>query len=284
LAGPRNKILVWLLILEAALIASVVLSVVIVYHYFYKVKVNTGPLTPTPSVTATITITITPTPTRTATLPASPTPQVDSSMNCTHSVTYWANHTETWPYQIVIDNFTYTIGEAAAIYSAQNKDVAAYLFLQLHAAFLNFLSGADTSAVNKTMSDAANWLNIHLVGSPINESDQQTGIALGMTLASYNNGRLGPGRCANDPALVPADEIPLPTATVTSTVETVTITATATRRPTRRPPTDTQPPSQPPQPNPPTQTPTQLPTFTPVTPPTPAPTQIPTLTPTIFTP
>ncbi len=202
----ETRYLVWLLILEAALIASVVLSVVIVYYYFYKVKVNTGPLTPTPSVTATITITITPTPTRTATLPASPTPQVDSSMNCTHSVTYWANHTETWPYQVVIDNFTYTIGEAAAIYSAQNKDVAAYLFLQLHAAFLNFLSGADTSAVNKTMSDAANWLNIHLVGSPINESDQQTGIALGMTLASYNNGRLGPGRCANDPALVPADE------------------------------------------------------------------------------
>jgi hypothetical protein len=284
LANPSNKNLVWLLILEAALIVSVVLSVVIVYYYFYKVKVNTGPLTPTPTATTTITITVHSKPTRAATLPASPTPLVDTAKNCTHSVTYWANHTETWPYQVIIDNFTYTIGEAAAIYSAQHKDVAANLFVQLHAAYLNFLSGADPSAANKTISDTAIWLNTHPVGSPINDFDQQTGITLGMTLASYNNGRLGPGRCANDTALVPADEIPLPTATVTSTVETVTITVTATRRPTRRPPTDTQPPSQPPQPNPPTQTPVQMPTNTPVTPPTPAPTQIPTLAPTMFTP
>jgi hypothetical protein len=284
LANPSNKTLVWLLLLEATLIVGVIFSVVIIYHYFYRGEVKTSTATPTPSVTATITKTITPSPTRTATFPASPTPQVNSSKNCTHSVTYWANHTETWPNQVIIDNFTYTIGEAATIYSAQNKDVAAYLFVQLHAAFLNFLSGADTSAVNKTMSDAANWLNIHPAGSPINEVDQQTGITLGMTLASYNNGRFGPGHCANDPAIVPADEIPLPTETMTSTVETVTITATATRRSTRRPPTNTQPPSQPPHPNPPTQTPAQLPTNTPVTPPTPAPTQVPALTPTMSTP
>ncbi len=69
------------------------------------------------------------------------------------------------------------------------------LFIQLHAAYLNILSGAGQSQIVEPMIEASDWLNKALSGSDITQYEQQRAISLAKAIQAYNDGETGPGRC-----------------------------------------------------------------------------------------
>jgi hypothetical protein len=221
LEGLRGKLFALIVLVVTIPLASIVVSQVIASNY-YKSSPDPGPWTPFPSATATITAR--PRPSQTATQTETIVPLLGGIQDCTHTADYWTFHTDVWPAQVIIGNLTYTKDAIIAVYSNQTRDVAANLFIQLNAAFLNFLNAADTTVVETTIVDAANWLNDHPGGSTISASDQQAAKALEITLANYNNGKIGPGLCAGEPTPVVVETTttptPTPTPTPTSTLPT----------------------------------------------------------------
>jgi hypothetical protein len=269
--GQRTKLLVGLVLLAVVVIASVALSILL-GSFENKGITNTVPWTPRPTITTTKEIIMLSKPSPTIDDPERPTLVVDPAINCTRSEMYWGNHTDVWPSKVTIGNLTYTKDEVTEIFDNQSGDVAAGLFVQLHTAFLNSVSGADYSAVYQTILDAANWIRINHVGSEISEIDQENGISFEKILADYNEGRLGPGSCPAEPTPSPAPATLTPTMTATPTVVLYT----------PRSPTATQEsgkphnPSKKPNPSPrPTSQPTKKPDDTSVPPPTKAPTSVP---------
>jgi hypothetical protein len=218
----KKKLLISSILISSILIANVA-CLMLIYPNLYQGKLNTDSLIP-PKITSSLTTHSKSTQTISPIL--GPTPQRDLTAKCVHSVIYWSDHSEAWPINVIIGNITYTKEEEIAFYKTPIKDLNDYLFIQMTTAFLNFNNGSLSNGVEKTITDAAFWLENHPSGSKINESTRQTGNFLGVTLADYNNGKLGPALCANEPTSVPFKEIPSPTPTNTST-------ATITRLPTR---------------------------------------------------
>ena len=277
--GIRKKLLVGLVTLALVLIANVALWAVIASSE-YKGIANTGAWTPMPGLTSTMTLLADdPQPTQTSTLYASPTNTKDPAKNCTHSTTYWESHPEAWPGTVIIANFTYTKDDITTVIEAQSSEVDAVLFIQLHTAFLNAVSGADYDKIYNTIIDAANWLNLHPVGGEISQPDQQTAISFVKILEDYNDGQLGPGPCIGDATPIPAESTSLPTAMVslTATFRPPAMTATAVQATSQPHPhvppknTNTPHPSQPP----PTQEPPPSPVPTSIPPTQPVPTSVP---------
>ncbi len=256
-------------------ILSLILTVYIGSTYYKDVSALSY-WTPIPSNTPTPSP-VPPTPTPQPTATASLTPEAVVIKNCTYSAMYWIYHPEAWPPQIVVGSLTYHKDEALAILQSPDQGPAARLFSQLHAAILNYLAGADFSAVRQTTLEASDWLTGHPAGAEISAADLEAGRALEQALEAYNTGLVGPGRCPDEPL------VPLLTATDTSTpTETPTLAPTATNTPGPRSPAEpTKPPRRPrPQkatdtPRPPGDTPkppTDTPRPTKPPPPTPVPT------------
>ncbi len=272
--GTRKKLLVGLITLALVLIANVVLWSVL-SSYEYQGIANTDPWTPIPSLTQTATIvTEIPQPTQTSNLNSNPTSTIDPAKNCTHSTAYWSNHPDVWPSKVIIGNYSYTKDEATAIFETNSNDVASALFIQLHTAFLNVVSGAEYNEVNQTIIDASNWLGLHPVGSEFNQTDEQAGLNLGITLFDYNAGKLGPGPCADDVTPVPEQPTASPTTTEAAPTATYRIARTATASEDSNGSHPHAPPKKTSTPVRPTDAPTQPPP-TSEPPPTPAPTSIP---------
>ena len=231
--SPRFKLFVILGSLAAVLLVSVVLSRGIGANGSSGIGKN-GPWTPIPTATATRPVRNQAEPTPTAASSPTPAPEGVSTTNCTLPLSYWAAHTETWPAIVKIGDFTYTKEQAVAT-SNQSGDAAADLFVQLNAAFLNTMSGADYRQVSETILAAASWLKSNPVGGQISPSDQETAHRLRTTLADYNDGNLGPGRCLNEPTPLPSELAATQAATQTpavsetpATTETPTVTPTPT--------------------------------------------------------
>jgi hypothetical protein len=277
LEGPRKKLLVGLLTLALVLIANVAMWWVVTSYEYKGIAMN-DPWTPMPTATFAISlVTVDPQPSQTTAIQANPTSTIDPAINCTHNAAYWFNHQDVWPSKVIIANFSYSKEEINSVYQTQSSEVSAALFIQLNTAFLNSVNGADYSAVYSTILDAASWLQLHPVGSEISQADQNAAVAIGESLLDFNEGRLGPGSCANE--ITPSPEMP-----TTTPDSMATITSTYTYRPaltstkTNPPPQPTIQPTKEPatQAPPPTKAPTKppVPTQAPTRPP--APTQAPT--------
>jgi hypothetical protein len=230
--------------------------------------------------------------------PAQPTKTVRSAppaqgSNCTYPADHWLVSAENWPAEITIGNLYYTQEQAIEFTTAQPGEVFNILFIQLHAAYLNILSGATQSQVVEPMIEAGDWVNKALYGSDIVKHGQARGLELAKTLQAYNDGETGPGRCGDYTSplrlfstnisaavlsLTPATSLEATQAndivanTPTAVLRTPSSSHTTqlpfvSRTPTRNP--DSQPPSIPP-----TKAPTVQPTATQV-PPTPRPTSPP---------
>ncbi len=120
--------------------------------------------------------------------------------NCTHSIGYWKEHPEAWPVdEITIGGATYTKEEALLFLDPPPRGDATYILaVQLLAARLNILNGADPSILEEVIEDADEWLVDNPLGSKPKNPERKVGIALAEVLEMYNNGEIGPGMCSED--------------------------------------------------------------------------------------
>jgi hypothetical protein len=118
--------------------------------------------------------------------------------NCTYPASYWFHHIESWPAQVIVNDLNYTKEDAVGWIESDSVDVFTLLFLHFHVAYLNILSGADSSDANQAMIEANRWLASHPPGSQLVEEDGLYGMDLAAYLSRFNDGRLGPGRCADE--------------------------------------------------------------------------------------
>jgi len=213
--------------------------------------------------------------------------------NCTYSAAYWLERQDSWPALISVGDFNYTKEQAISNIQTRAQSAWGNLFLHLHTALLNVLSGSDQAEIKRTILDAINWLNSFADNnSLVTELDLQIGLVLAQQLYDYNNGVIGPGVCPAGQGLLDERQgtviVSLPTGSVGTGISlpgsTLASTATAeqptsvgtglprrtrTPTPTRTPRAPTSTSTQPPQPTstptqpPPSPTPTTRPTFTP---------------------
>ncbi len=232
LEGIRKKLLVGLITLIVVLIVTVAFGAALT-SYEYDGIANTGPWTPVSEPTPTITqIALDPQPTQPPNLLNNPTKTSDPSKNCTHTAAYWQQDKDVWPGRVIIGDYSYTKDTAISIYDSLSNDIASALFVQLHAAFLNSVNGADYARVYQTILDAANWLNTHPEGSEVSQADDQACISLEIALLDFNEGRLGPGRCVDD--VTPTPEQPTSLLSITQppgAIVYIRTVATATQSP-----------------------------------------------------
>lgn len=123
-----------------------------------------------------------------------------SEKNCTYSAIYWVNHLESWPAQVTVNDLNYTKEDAARWIETDSVDVFTLLFTHFHVTYLNILYGAEASDVNQAMIEASRWLTNHPASRQLVEADGLYGMDLAAYLSRFNDGRLGPGKCADEPA------------------------------------------------------------------------------------
>jgi len=175
--------------------------------------------------------------------PAQPTKTVRKAApaqenNCTYPADHWLVSTENWPAEITIGSLYYTQEQAVEFVTAQPSEVFNVLFIQLHAAYLNMLSGASQHPIVDTMIEASDWLNKAFSGSEIAKHGQERGLELAKTIQEYNAGEIGPGRCAayTTPLGLFSNKI---SAAVLSLTPDIRVEATQTDQPNLRTPTRT---------------------------------------------
>jgi len=275
----------WLPFLILAIVILAVTWIFAGYIYPRNIQGN-EPLPTTPhQTTSTAAFTVTPTksidPTSTMTSGGT-TPSTTAIYNCTYTMHYWRSNPDSWMIEnIVIGDLAYTKAEAIVILEIVDPDPTTRLIQQFFAALLNSLKGADSSAIERTMVLASDWLTRHPPGVNLSQEEQLEAESLADELVAYNSGDTGPGHCADEPFTPTPVASATPTVTITPTSPPVSTsgssipTNTPTKssgggnkpKPTQPPPTD--PPPQPTDPPPPTTAPTPKPTKEP---PTPAPT------------
>src|SRR4030042_4953985 len=95
--------------------------------------------------------------------------------NCTFPVSYWMEHPELYPPQIVLGNKVYQANDIREALSGADQEPTAQLQAQLVGAFLNFSSGADQDLIEATIFQAYSWLVQHPAGSQVADSDLEIG-------------------------------------------------------------------------------------------------------------
>lgn len=186
-------------------------------------------LTVTPSLLSTSTLASSPASTGTGSPVSLRTPT--SNLNCTYTIYYWTNNPNRWMADnIIIGRVSYTKEDAIKLLEAKTEDPAAITLKQFFGAVLNILKGANSSEIEEQLTDTTAWLSAHPIGSEITETERQRGIDLANTLAAFNEGRTGPGLCADEPSTPTAT--PTPTNTATPTPAATDTQPPATRRPT----------------------------------------------------
>jgi hypothetical protein len=229
----------------------------------------------------------------------SPTPGEVSADNCTFDVSYWIEHQETWPFDVIrIADKTYGKEESYLIIASDSEEVSQILLKQIITYMLNIYRGTDPVAIKQTVVESLDWLQAHPISSELSELDRKNGLDLALGVQAFNQGVVGPGTCPEPiftatlpPSLTPAHTTtPIETTTFTPTI-TPTITATSTPEvtlpseyltpvpPVRPKPDKTKPPptAEPPEPQPttaPTEEPPPPPEPTQPPPPTAAPTKV----------
>ena len=121
--------------------------------------------------------------------------------NCTYPVSYWKNHPELYPSQLVIGGQVYKAKDIQGIFSDDTPDLTVELQAQLTGAYLNFLSGADQSYVETTIFEAYGWLVKHPAGSALTIASVRLEQGYINVLETYNQGLTEVASC--EPAINP---------------------------------------------------------------------------------
>jgi len=157
-------------------------------------------------------------------------------MNCTYPISYWIEHPEFYPPQILFGSKVYQVNEIRDVLTYGDQDPAAQLQAQLVVAFLNFSLGADQAIIETTIFQAYSWLVQHPQGSEASSSDIETGLMYFSLLEAYNLGLAGVAACPEEPAQIKTEiTIPSETATLFLTItpsQTPSLTPTGTPSPT----------------------------------------------------
>ncbi len=149
-------------------------------------------------------------------------------MNCTYPITYWMEHPELYPIQIVIGSKIYQANDIREALMQSGQNPIAQLQAQLVGVFLNISSGADQSLLESTIFQAYNWLVLHPDGSQVSGNDLELGSRFFSMLEAYNLGLAGVPACGSgftfaltetpSPSVTPTLLLPLtPSQTLTAT-------------------------------------------------------------------
>ena len=199
--------------------------------------------------------------------------------NCTYPISYWKEHPELYPPQMIIGGIVYKERELEALLADETQNLTQQIKVQLAGVFLNLSAGADQSAIETPIFEAYGWLVQHPAGGQVTDSDRDAGAKLFKILEAYNDGLSGVSLCegVQVPTLI-ISSTPTETQTVLWTLtptETATPTPSETPSPTEQTatatnfffvPTRTAKPTTEPPPQVPTNTPVQ-PTETKIPPP-----------------
>jgi hypothetical protein len=125
--------------------------------------------------------------------------------NCTLTQGFWKNHEEAWPVEeLILGGVTYTKEELLEILNTPPRgDVTYVVAHQLVAAKLNVAEGADSTAIETTLTEADAWLEANPLGSRPAGEARQAGQDIAARLDDYNNGVVGPGHCDSTPVPTP---------------------------------------------------------------------------------
>jgi hypothetical protein len=132
-----------------------------------------------------------------------------SGADCTLTQGYWKNHASAWPTDsLTIGGVTYSEEDLLGLFNTPPKgDTSLILGHQLIAARLNVASAASAPAdVAKALDAADAWMAAHKDADGTLAYGVKTGpaaaeaVALADTLASFNEGSIGPGHCGDGPS------------------------------------------------------------------------------------
>lgn len=127
---------------------------------------------------------------------------------CTLTQGYWKNHPGAWPTDaLTIGGVTYSKAQLLKLFAtAPQGDTSLILGHQLIAALLNGASGANAPAeVASALNDAEAWMTANKDADGTLPYGVKSGaaaaaaVALSETLASFNEGGIGPGHCDGGP-------------------------------------------------------------------------------------
>jgi hypothetical protein len=157
-------------------------------------------------------------------------------MNCTYPITYWMEHPELYPIQVVIGSKIYQANDIREALMQSGQNPIAQLQAQLVGVFLNISSGADQRQLEATIFQAYHWLVLHPDGSQVSGNDLEIGARFFSLLEAYNLGLTGVPPCEGGFLFV-YTETPTPSVTATIVVtlpysQTITATASETASPT----------------------------------------------------
>lgn len=215
----KKRLFILIIVLSA--IIGTIASIIVAYPKIFQGKNLANPWeTPT----ATFTIASPAQPALTISPAVRSTSRQDVANKCVHSAEYWLKHPELLSEQYHVGLFRYTKQELIAAFNTSTMDAFDYLFIQLNAAYINYSNfGSLSGQVGITILHAAGWLASHSSGSELSQTDQETAISLGKTLADYNNGSLGLTLCAGEATSAPFMGA---TASVVATTPSATFTRT----------------------------------------------------------
>ncbi len=108
--------------------------------------------------------------------------------NCTYPVTYWQEHPERYPSQIVIGGQVYKAKDVSGILSDGPQDIWLQLQAQLTGVYLNFLAGADQNKIEAAIFEAYGWLVRNPASTELSDSEREAGNKLVNILLAYNQG------------------------------------------------------------------------------------------------
>ncbi len=156
-----------------------------------------------------------------------PTPRID--VNCTYPISYWKEHGELYPAQVILGSQVYRANDIQKALSNTDQGLVGQLQAQLVGAFLNTSTGADQEIIETTIFQAYKWLVEHPDESQIGDGDRETGARYLSILEAYNLGLAGVPLCEG--VFLPAS---LLTALPSST-PTLLLTQTPSQTPTTTP-------------------------------------------------
>ncbi|MGE5123337.1 MAG: hypothetical protein ACM3H7_02380 [Acidobacteriaceae bacterium] len=129
-----------------------------------------------------------------------PTPSYTSAAtrfdkNCTNPVSYWRDHPELYPPELVLGKDVYQARDISGMLLNTGASLNSQLQAQLIGAFLNILSGSEQAPVESTLFQAYDWLVQHPDGSEVTAGEEQAGSRLSDALQAYNLGLSGVTPC-----------------------------------------------------------------------------------------
>jgi len=153
---------------------------------------------------------------------------VRAEKNCTYPVSYWMEHPEAYPPQMVIGGSVYEAKDLREILADKTQNPTQQIQAQLVGVFLNTLAGADQSSIEAVVFEAYGWLVQHPAGSQVTDVELTAGTRLFNVLEAYNLGLTGVAPCEEAGSITMTETS---TATETSTFL-LTMTPSQTTTPT----------------------------------------------------